>query len=443
MAHTKDLLVEQGIDPQNVVYLPGQATVEEVDASADSAFVNSVTVALQINEAVHKATPSMIGENEKPRMLKLTSWLVHAGYPNDNRDGFLAEDLQKRVNEGLFGAPYFGAVDFNHDFDPRGVLYNAEWAYDEKAEGWGIRVEGAVFAWKYPDLADKLLAEQTRLGHIRTSAAWVSKDIEVAHTEEGGRYWLHRDPIFFCHSVLDVDPADPHSRAIGSEDIEETEQERKELLSRASKGRVEAIDNTREDLMDEKILEQIEALLEEQGADLRAVMATALEAAEQIPQVRTDLEAAQTSVTELTATKETATATLDEANTTIAAQTTEIESFNEELETLRAFKAERDAEVEEARVATLKEERLAALPEGFVEALNKGEEASKERMIARYVEMEEEEFTAYAAALAAAIPSKGEGTEGFTEKSKREGLLSGVKDRAEGSNRISKWLNRS
>lgn len=438
MHYDSQLLKDQGIDPRAITYVPTVAMVEDVQA--DSGLVEAVTTAIsQASAAFEKAnqtlaTPSPVGENEKPRMLKLSAWLVHEGYPNMNGDAFVAEDLQKRVNEGLFQAPYFGMVDFNHDFEPRGVWYSAKYEYNEKAGQYGILVEGAIFAWKFPELADKLLAEQARLGYIRTSGAWISLKRELLYDEDEIPYVVHRDPVFFAHSVLDVMAADENSKGVGSEDTDQTQRDREVLLQEA-RDKSEAKDNTQEDSMDEKVLEQFEALLEEQGEGLREVMATALEAAEQLPQVRQELTETTEANESLTEANEQLTADLDEATTKVEALEAGLAEVNEELEALREFKAEVEAEKEEEEREALAEARLAELPKSFIEALDKKSDEVRERMVARYVDMDDEEFSEHVATLKEAFPSGG-----YTVKSKREGQLSGAADRSEGKNRISRHL---
>src|SRR5258705_11251306 len=92
-------------------------------------------------------------ENGKPRMLFMNAWMAHEGR-NLNGDAFVNEELRQRVREGLFVPPFAGMIDLDHDFTARGFWYKAAYAFDEQANKWGILATGAVWAWRYPELAD-------------------------------------------------------------------------------------------------------------------------------------------------------------------------------------------------------------------------------------------------------------------------------------------------
>lgn len=426
MAYSLTVLERLGLSEDDLLYVPAVATVEEVEA--DEGIVERVQAGMR--QAGQTAAAPMVGPNEKPRMLVFTSWMVHAGAPNANGDAFLADDLQARVREGLFQPPYFGMVDFNHSFVPVGVLFSSAWKYHEAAAEWGIEVQGAVFAWKFPELADTLLAEQSRHGFIRTSAAWMSKDHEVREDETGRAYLLHRNPVFFAHSLLDVPQADKDSRAVGSEDPRQTIEERERLLQQARRQ-----DPTNEDVtMDQELLDRITALLSEQESGLRDAFQEALSAAETLPVLREELAQAQREQATLQA-------SLDESQTALAAAQQTLAEQAEalaELDELRAYRTEvEEREAQAARTAQI-ESRLAQLPESFVEALRRGDAEVYERTVSRYAEMSDDEFAAVVAAMKEMVPATPK-RKTLAERSRDEGALRGIPEPASGGNRIDRW----
>jgi hypothetical protein len=140
-------------------------TVDDLLASLTSPAADCLT------KAYKEAELSPMGDNGKPRTLKLTAWIAHAPKPNLNRDAFNEADLQKAVENGLFQAPYCGMVDYNHDFTAYGAWYSAKYAFDPVAGQQGILAEGFIYAWRYTELADLMLAMQQRQGHIDVSMA--------------------------------------------------------------------------------------------------------------------------------------------------------------------------------------------------------------------------------------------------------------------------------
>jgi hypothetical protein len=378
-------------------------TVDDLLASLTSPAADCLT------KAYKEAELSPMGDNGKPRTLKLTAWIAHAPKPNLNRDAFTEADLQTAVENGLFQAPYCGMVDYNHDFTAYGAWYSAKYQFDSVAGQNGILAEGFIFAWRYEELANFMLAMQQRQGHIDVSMACMPTGIEFG-TDAEGNYYVLRNPVFFTTSVLDVDPADPDARALGSEDITQSPSDREaELLSLATKLAAEhdlTIDT--EDIM--KIEELLEAFRKVVSEENQAQFAPLVEAFTKLPIVEAEvvrltkeletkdagvqtafdakvaeLEALTAKVTELEA-------KLTEASVASDAMKVALETANAELETLKAFKAEIDAkEVEAARVAK-RTTRLAELSEDAHKVLATRDEATREALYGRWEAMEQAEW---------------------------------------------------
>lgn len=381
-----------------------------------------------IRKAFHEASVSPIGENGKPRMLKLTAWIAHGGYPNRNRDMFVAEDLKAVVDGGLFAPPYMGMVDYNHDFNLYGSWFKARYEYDPVAEAYGILAEGAIFAWRFPELADRMLAMQSRLGHIDVSMACMPGDVDFAE-DELGTYAILRSPTFFTTSVLDVDPADASARALGTEDVTQTTLEREQELMLAS-AQSDNFELTEVDMKVEELIEAFRAVVAEEN---QSQFAPLVEAATRLPEVEEMLAAKETEVEVVTAkvttleetvaTMETAAAESELALTTARA---EIETKDAELEALRAFKAS----VDEEKATAEKAERRAAILASFSEAGKTAFEAmteeKQEKMLARWEAIEDEdELEVVLAGLRAKVEPKGQ----YETASDKEGILAPVAEK--------------
>lgn len=168
--------------------------------------------------------PPMINRREKPTVLRIVKWMCHAGVPNLNRQQFVAEELQA-IAPDLFREPNFGVMDWDHGAVRQsenappciGVWYKADWAYDTKANAWGLLVSGVQFAWLFPEIADALILEQTREGVIKGSMACIPRSIEMIPQGDDSVAILH-NPVFFTHSLLSRMPADPAATGKVTED---------------------------------------------------------------------------------------------------------------------------------------------------------------------------------------------------------------------------------
>lgn len=364
-------------------------------------------------KALKEASVSPVGANSKPRMLKLTAWIAHAGKPNRNRDAFTEGDLKAAVEGGMFAAPYFGMVDYNHDFNLYGVWYSAKYAYDPTAEAFGIIAEGAIFAWRYEELADKMLAMQSRLGHIDVSMACLPTDVEFAE-DEAGTYAILRNPVFFTTSVLDVDPADVNARGLGTENTEQSPEERERELTLSSLSSDLNVEfahsntNLEEDMDHEKLIEAFREVVAEEN---REKLQPLVEAATRLPEVEAELEETKAALatantafemlnSELTETK----SALEETRLAAEAAKNEMTSVTEELEALRSFKAEIEtAKAEEAR-AELRAARLAQLPEAAKQAFEAKDEETREVLLTAWESKSDAEWEITIASLSVLEP---------------------------------------
>jgi len=245
--------IGQHIREKLAAFVPEGYSIDDLRIATSLAQVQSVDeldaaqkVALTVVQQDQKeAGPPLINSQNKPTILKIVSWIGHADVPNRNRDAFVREELQQ-IAGTLFRAPNFGVMDFNHSAvrifsdDPKviGIWYKAEWAFDAKANdgkgAWGILATGIAFSWLFPEIADKLLADQARSGTIKVSWTWIPGSLEMAEDDRGS-YAINHNPVFFTVAVLDVPPADPDAAGRGSEDPATVEEDLKAQVAVADR----------------------------------------------------------------------------------------------------------------------------------------------------------------------------------------------------------------
>ena len=170
-------------------------------------------------KASHKyelAAAGPVGANGKPRMTFINAWIAHEGR-NLNGVAFVKEEMNQKVEEGLFSPPFAGMIDHDHDFIARGFWYKAAYAFDESAGKWGIFAAGAVWAWRFPELADEMAANMKEQGFIRVSMAAMTPTPETSISypgAEGQRTVIMHNPIFFASTILSVPPGDMDAKGI-------------------------------------------------------------------------------------------------------------------------------------------------------------------------------------------------------------------------------------
>lgn len=420
-------------DTSKTIDLRLRATVVETEAT------ELVTAAINdfLEKAADTAAVSPVGPNQKPRMLQLTAWIAHAGEPNLNDRAFTEEDLKEVVDAGLFKAPYFGMIDFNHDFTAYGAWYEASYAYDDEAGAWGILAHGALFAWRYTEIANTVLAMQARQGFIDVSMAAMPGWYEPKETAEGRPYLVVRKPVFFTTSLLDVDPADPKARALGSENPEDSATDRTEALTRA------ALDNEAnhsEEVRMDELKAKIEAALAEITDEREQIVALVTAAMEELPAVRADLESANSENETLTARVaelEAEVASLTEAQATLAtdsrtaelaleAARQELDAASEQITALEAFKASVEQAEAEVAEAAKRSARLEQIPEAVLAAL---ENEERDEMIEMWMSQDDATF----AKTIKLFSITSAGRMSFAERSARERGVNGQADANEGA----------
>lgn len=195
------------------------ATVHEAEAHDFAELETNPDFVRNFKISYDEAT-GPIGKDGKPRMLLITTWMAHEGR-NLNGQAFVKVELEQQVRNGLFSPPHSGMIDFDHDFDPRGFWYKSAFAYDEKAGKWGIILNGAIWAWRFDELSNMLLAEMQREGFIQVSMSALPGSLEVTQNYpefEGERTEILHNPVFFTTSVLDIPPADPDAKGTATEE---------------------------------------------------------------------------------------------------------------------------------------------------------------------------------------------------------------------------------
>lgn len=447
------------LDPSKFTFLPVTASVREFEPT-EEILKAAILAAVETASAGKPETAAVdpIGPNNMPRMLQLSGWLTYAEEVNKNGRMFTKADLEEVVASGMFKAPFFGMIDYNHDFSLYGVWYDTKFAFDDVAQKWGIYAEGVIFAWRYTEIADKMLAMQARNGNIKLSMACLPEWYEPAQTADGTDYLVARKPVFFTTSVLDVDPAFPNSRAYGSEDPNSTQEQRAAELLKSSLS-----DEDQNSEVHMKDAEKATEGTEVEGTEVLAadvVTETATEKTEETPVEKTEekvedvvpeadkateqSEEKKDEKVEDTPVKEEADvatleakiadleAQLQTATVALAAANTEMASLNEEVTTLRAFKVDVETAKAEQEKAARAEARKAELPEAVLAEMEKDENKALFDEMMGYDEARWE-----AAKKVFAVASVGR--KSHADKSAEEGILSGASDKASGSHAISRW----
>lgn len=430
------------LDAKKLFLLNTHATVKEMEVTEESlrSAINLALVQAKAGKA-EKAEVDPVGPNNQPRMLQVTAFLCHAldpenPEPNLNNRGFTKADLEEVVANGMFKAPFFGMIDWNHDFSLYGVWYHTELALDPQTNTWGILAHGALFAWRYTELADKVLAMQARQGHVDVSMSCMPGFYEPAKTKDGREFLIVRKPVFFTTSLLDVPPADQDARGVGSEDPASTNEQRAAELLKAHLDF--EVQNSEEHLMDE-LMQKIEAALGEH----KAILAPFAEAMARLPEIEAALEQAQADLKAANEAKDAATAEVEglkaeKATLEVAleAAKTEVAALVAEVEPLRAMKAEADAAAEAAEKAAKREARMAEVSDAVKEALEARED--KDAIIEQWMAMDEAQWALTKASFEVASGKR----KTLAERSEEEGALSSVASKGEGEYAINRWRTR-
>jgi hypothetical protein len=106
-------------------------------------------------------------------------------------------------------------IDDDHDFTARGYWYKTSFAFDDAAQKWGILATGAIWAWRYADLANRLTAEMQARGYIEVSMSVIPRHAELSLAYPGAtgeKTKILHNPVFFTTSLLSGPPGDQYAR---------------------------------------------------------------------------------------------------------------------------------------------------------------------------------------------------------------------------------------
>jgi hypothetical protein len=384
-----------------------------------------------------KLAAGPVGKDGKPRMLLLTAWMAHEGR-NENGIAFIRQELQEAVNGGLFAPPHAGMIDVNHDFQSRGFWYKTSFAFDDTAQEWGILASGAIWAWRYPELADALLAEQQRNGSIAVSMSERAESVEMTRSFPGFENELteiQHNPVFFTTSILlDIPPADVHGRGTVTEDGKEPPvpaSRTDKHLQAASRSQLH---------FKEEVMEDLKLLVEElrtERDNARASQKQAEEARDSFKataeEVTTKLAAAQSQVEELSAQHEKDTTQIAEMEIALKTITESKDEISNKLsEVGKELEAYQVKEVEAAKDKVLVE-RLASLPEAVQKNLE--EHPDKDALCTAWRDLDDEGWNTVSGtfSLAANVTD-------YVERSLNAGKIPASGSSPEGSSGLSKYI---
>jgi hypothetical protein len=354
-------------------------------------------------------------------MLKVVAFIVHGGGAenvNKNGDAFLDDDLKAAVDAGTFGAPYFGMMDYNHDFNPYGVWYSSKYMVDPENGINGILAEGAVFAWRFPQLADEMLLQQARQGFIDFSMGCIPQWTEREVTQAGQPVNLVRKPTFFTTSFLTVPKGDVAARGTGTERPDEMgELEVPTAQSAVLAGLIsESITLMEDDMTIEELVEAFRKVVADEN---KAQFDLIVESALKLPTVQSALDAHTAKVSELETTVATLTGERNDALSKIEELKLANETATTELTTLREFKSTADQKEQEQAFEAAKAARLAELSDVAKEFFNARAEDVRENLLKRWVEYDQAEWEIVRDAMNAAKVGR------YEQASQKEGPLAG------------------
>jgi hypothetical protein len=202
--------MEKEFEPINYVITASvhEATDDEITEISEAA------LGFMVASNSYEQHVKPFGPDGKPRMLVISAWMAHEGR-NLNGDAFVKEELKEVVNQGLFSPPFAGMIDDDHAFTARGYWYKTSFAYDDTAKRWGVIANGAIWAWRYGELADRLLKAMKSKGQIDVSMSVIPghREMTLAYPgSKGERTNILHNPVFFTTSLLSVPPGDKHAR---------------------------------------------------------------------------------------------------------------------------------------------------------------------------------------------------------------------------------------
>lgn len=338
----------------------------------------------------------------RPRMLHVTAFIVHEGF-NNNRDGFIATELQEIVTaKNLFQGPYAGMIDVKHDHSPIGVWYDAELQRNPSNGLLGILAHGAIWAWRFPEITDAILAQQHRDGFVRVSMSALAKTSDLEFVKEGGiSSTILHNPVFLGATMLiDESPGDSHATGFTDEDP----QNMMDKDARVNKILTEKVASEHNVPKEEPImLDELKPILSQELGDnadrvinqVTDVINTSLDG------VKADLAARDASLEEANEKISGLEARIAELETQAEEASVALKAAGEEKTALSEKITTLEGELEEFRIAEaarvlkeVREARLAEVDEAVRKALLEKDEEVSERIISSWANMTEEEWEA-------------------------------------------------
>lgn len=449
---------------ENLFDVPVEAQI--IRADADSLSSKETALVAQFEEA---GGPPLITDG-KPTVIRFVAWMAHASadakkpYINANRLAFVKEELYEAAAK--IGGTNPLVMDFNHSAvrpsyyeDSQkviGIWHSASVAFNEKAEAWGILAQGVMFAWAHPEIANSLLADQERLGHVRFSMACISNSVEYMKADDG-EYIIGHNPVFFTLSALDVDNADKQAYGLGKEGSSDPALEQKLTIELTQLASDEIETDDKVVSIADRILARVQARAQEEAEITEPLMQVAstkenIMTPEEIAALTASSETAQARVLALESllsaqearavvaeTRATEFETARDANASeLEAANAEIARVSSELESASVRLAEIDAAATVSARETLVASRLASLPESFQKAFAKKNDDAQTRLKNKWADMNDDDFTFYVSEEL--LVNVGEMKVGYVERSEKEGIL--PTEQEDGENSVSARIAR-
>lgn len=358
-------------------------TTEEIISDADGFDGEKLEIRAAAGEVkVTKGADSealiAAGEDYKAGdVIRIEAWLCHS-FPFVNTNGyrFDEKDLYAAVADGQFRVESGVVIDVNHDFVVRGMVLSgatAKRALEGAGDVVGVKIDSLFLAWRFPDIAEKILAEAGK-GELEFSMTCFTNKIECAecgavsstraggceHVKSGGEFWV-RDPKFKTASII-LPPHNPADRNATATDVSfaaSGEAEKEDAID------LEATEIEHTDTNVEVIMEKTIQRLEAENADLKSKLALAEAATAEADQNAADqkmadleaakadletkigsLEAEKVDLSEKVSNLEAEKATLEAAKADLESQLAAATAENKQLKMVQA-NADRKAQIEE------------------------------------------------------------------------------------------------
>jgi hypothetical protein len=332
----------------------------------------------------------------QPTKLLLDAWMVHEG-KNNNGLVFRASDLEAFAPH--LSEPNLLPMDWSHSAvlgqeglpKALGVWYKASFEWDSDAYGgrgaFGLRAQGAMWAWAFPDYAAKMIEEYRDRGFVEFSMACIPTRLEQGR-DHNGEYSIAIEPVFFTLSALprDLPPGDPDAVGritnmldlplLASDELPGAE-------DNLDDGGVAALQAARikEESMDEKITQEaMQAVIDAKDtlkSQLDQLLATHEQTSARIADLETQLASMTTRAEEAELKRDALQAEMEAAGSRMQEITAQLETANTQLVAIAA--EQEKAAVEERWAARFEE-----LPESYRVAFVKRSDDEQARFKARW-----------------------------------------------------------